>query len=125
MPAAFLLLSLALISTAAMAARGEAQKEKKRQPDFLIFGTVFDEKGFALAGAEVRARVAGEKKVRGEAYSDRRGEFGIRVPVGAEYEVTVKAEGYETQVLKVNAASGANREDVAFRMKPATGGKKP
>jgi hypothetical protein len=104
-----------------------AQKEK-RPASFLIFGTVFTPQGFALPGAEIRVRKAGEKKVRGEAVSDRRGEFAIRVPPGTEYEVTVTARGFAAQAQKVSAA-GASREDLVFRMAPQTqdgaGGKKP
>lgn len=125
LPAALL---LAVVSCAAagagVAGAGQDEpKSRKRVPDFVIFGTVFNEKGFSLPGAEVKVRRAGEKRVRGEAISDRRGEFAVRVPRGAEYEVTVRARGFAEQTQKVNADSGATREDLIFRMAPATGGK--
>jgi len=101
--------------------KSEKEKKKKPQP-FVLTGTVFDESGFALAGAAVRVRRAGEKKVRGQAHSDRRGEFGIRLPVGMEYEVTVEAKGYESQTRKFDAKLGAVNNFV-FRMKPVSGGK--
>jgi hypothetical protein len=117
---AFLLL-LALL--AGMAQAAPAQEKKPGKLAFLIFGTVLDEKGFALPGAEIRVRRAGEKKVRGEAYSDRRGEFGVRVPLDFEYEVRVKLKGFEEQVQTADARAG-NRKDLVFRMKPATKGKR-
>lgn len=111
------------ICTAAQAPEaGTAKKGRKRPPEFLVFGTVFQDKGFALAGAKVEVRVSGEKKVRGEAISDRRGEFGIRVKPGAEYEVRVEAPGFAPQSEKIDARGG-NRADIVVRMKPAQGGK--
>jgi hypothetical protein len=56
--------------------------------------------------------------------SDRQGEFGLWVPQGAEYEVRVKAKGYDEQMQKVDGNSGLH-ERLVFRMSPATGGKKP
>lgn len=100
---------------------GEKKESKKPEP-FVLAGTVFNEGGFSLPGAEIRVRRAGEKKVRGEARSDRRGEFGIRVPAGPEYEVTVVAKGYETQTRKFQAQLGTPGNFV-FRMQPASGGK--
>ena len=106
------------------AAVGKAQREKDLESKrFLLFGTVFTEKGFALPGAEIQVRRAGEKKIRWRAYSDRAGEFGIRVPQGSEYVVSVRAKQFEEQTRKVDSTSGT-REDMVFRMKPAAGGKK-
>ena len=99
------------------------QKERRsHQNDFLIFGTVFTEKGLSFPGAAIRVRRAGEKKVLGEATSDRQGEFAVRVPQGTEYEITVSANGFQDEIRKLDAKVG-DREDVVFRMKPATGGK--
>lgn len=99
----------------------DAQREKAA-PQFLIFGTVFTQQGFALPGAEIQVRRAGEKKVRWRATSDRAGEFAVRVPPAAEYEVTVRAKNWEPQSRKVDA-SAPGREDLVFRMKPAAEGK--
>ncbi len=104
-------------------AAGAAQSKKgAHENDFVLFGTVFAEKGFALPGAEVRVRRAGERKPRWEARSDRRGEFAVRVPRGAEYEMSVSAKGYQEQTRKIDARTGS-REDLLFRLQPASGGK--
>ena len=103
---------------------GAAQEKKKRLPEVVITGTIFTESGFSLAGATIRVNRTGERKARWEAMSDRRGEFGVRVPQGTEYEVRVKAKGYEEQTQKVDGKS-STYENLVFRMIPATGGKKP
>src|SRR5712692_1053022 len=122
---------LALAASSAWAGPGaatltlvEAEQGKKGSPadDFLMFGTVFTERGFALPGAEVRVRRANEKKLRGEARSDSRGEFAVRVPRGAEYEMIVSAKGYREESRKVDARTG-NREDLVFLLEPASGEK--
>ncbi len=108
---------------AAGVAAGDAQAKKgTHEYDFLLFGTVFTEKGFALPGAEIRVRRAGERKPRWEARSDRRGEFAVRVLRGAEYEMSVSAKGYQQQMRKIDARTG-NHEDLFFRLKSASGGK--
>ena len=124
LPVAVLVLGLgsALVAPAGAAA-GPQQKRPRPCQQFLIFGTVFQESGLLLPGAELQVRRAGEKKVRWRQVSDRRGEFGICVPTGAEYELTVKAEGFEVQTMKIDARVG-NREDLTIRMKPAEKGKK-
>jgi hypothetical protein len=90
--------------------------------DFVIFATVFTEKGFALPGAKVRVRREDEKKFRWDAMSDRRGELGIRVPQGAEYELTIEARGFKSQARKIDARDG-NREDLTLQMELLAGGK--
>src|SRR6266851_2727746 len=85
--------------------------------DFLIFATLFDGRGFALPGAKVRVRRADETKFRWEAISDRRGELGIRVKQGAEYEVTIEARGFQAQTRHVNAREGT-QEELTVQMEP-------
>jgi len=123
LPAILLLLSLAAASLGAETADEPGKEKRKRTPEFIITGTVFTEKGYLLPGAEIRVNRTGERKSRWEAISDRRGEFGIRVPPGAEYEVKVKAKGYQEQKQKVNGKAGT-AENLTFRMAPETGGKK-
>ncbi len=107
----------------APAPAAEQSRKGAHENDFLLFGTVFTEQGLALPGAEVRVRRAGERKVRWEARSDRRGEFAVRVPQGAEYEMSVQARGYQEQTRKIDARSGS-REDLVFRL-ARVGGEKP
>ncbi|MGH9795341.1 MAG: carboxypeptidase-like regulatory domain-containing protein [Candidatus Acidiferrales bacterium] len=102
----------------APAAEQQQEKQKEQKPDeFVLAGTVFTEQGFALPGAAVRVRRAGEKKVREKAQSDRRGEFALRLRPGFEYEATVEVKGYEPQTKKFAAEVGAVNTFI-FRMQP-------
>lgn len=105
-------------------------KHKPPAEDFLIFGTVLSDQGFTVQGAKIEVRRAGEKKVRGRAWSDRRGEFGIRVPLGAEYEIHIEARGFEKAERKIKAEA-AQRFDFVEKLKQRAqaeknkGGKRP
>lgn len=88
--------------------------------DFVIFTTVFTDKGFALYGARTRVRRAEEKKYHWEATSDHSGEFAIRVPQGAQYEMIVEAKGFKTETRKIDARDGA-RADLTIRMEALPG----
>jgi hypothetical protein len=104
-------------------ASGGGQKQANSHAhDFVIFATVFTDQGFALPGAQVRVRRTDEKKFRWEAVSDRRGELGIRVKQGAEYELTVEARGFQPQTRKVDAREG-DWEDLTLQMERIAGGK--
>jgi hypothetical protein len=85
--------------------------------DFVIFTTVFTDKGFALFGARARVRREEDKKFKWEAMSDHRGEFAIRVPQGTEYEMTIEARGFKTETRKINTRED-NRADLTIRMEP-------
>lgn len=102
---------------------GEKPRKQIHANELLIKGTVFTPQGFSLPGAELRIRRAGERKFRWQALSDRRGEFAVWVPLGAGYELVVRARGFEEQNRLVDATSGPRQEDVVFRMRPASGGK--
>jgi hypothetical protein len=104
------------------AATGDEKQSDSHAYDFLIFATVFTEKGFALPGAKVRVRRTDESKFRWEAISDRRGELGVRVKQGAEYELKIEAHGFKPQTRKIDAREG-NREDLTLQMEPLAGGK--
>jgi hypothetical protein len=101
---------------------GAQSSSKSHAHDFLIFATVFNDHGFAMPGARVRVRREDEKKFRWEAMSDRRGELGIRVQQGAEYEIMVEAAGFKTETRKLDARDG-NREDLTIQMERLAGGK--
>ena len=92
--------------------------------DFLVIGTVFTDKAYALPGARLRVRRTGEKKFRWETYTNSRGEFALRVPQGGEYEIVVIAKGFADQTNPVSAKSGISEDNVVYRMQPAPGGKK-
>lgn len=113
-----------LAGWAGQSAAHAGQEKKKRPLRAVISGTVFTENGFSLPGASIRVNRVGERKARWEAMSDRQGEFGLWVPQGAEYEVHVKAKGYEEQAQKVDGKSGLH-ERLVFHMNPAKGEKKP
>jgi hypothetical protein len=120
-----LALACCLAIASAPAARAAAQSSsssKSHARDFLIFATVFNDRGFALPGARVRVRHSDEKKFRWEGMSDSRGELGIRVKQGAEYELTVEARGFKPQTRKIDATDD-NRQDLTIQMEQLAGGK--
>jgi hypothetical protein len=92
--------------------------------DFLIRGTVFDDKALSAPGVQLRIRRTGEKKFRWESYTNSRGEFAVRVPQGSDYEMVIRAKGFAEQTRAVDAKNGGNEERLVFRMEPATGDKK-
>jgi Carboxypeptidase regulatory-like domain len=92
--------------------------------DYLIRGTVFNEKALSFPGVQLRIRLAGEKKFRWESYTDSRGEFAVRVPQGSMYEMVVRAKGFEEQTRTIDAKNGGDGDNIVFRMQPAEGGKK-
>jgi len=92
--------------------------------DFLIIGTVFTDQAFAFPGVHLRVRRSTEKKFRWEAYTNSRGEFAIRVPQGAEYEMVIVTKGFLNQSKVISAKSGISEDNVVFQMQPAAGGKK-
>jgi hypothetical protein len=103
-------------------AAGDEKQNKSQAHDFVIFADVYIERGFALPGAKARVRRSDERKFRWEAISDIRGELGIRVKQGAEYELMIEARGFKPQTRKVDARAG-NREELRIQMEPSTGGK--
>ncbi len=96
----------------------------RRPAGFLIRGTVFDDRGLSLPGADLRIHREGEKKARWETYSNSRGEFAIRVPPGSQYEVVVRSKTFADAAQSVNAANGLDEQSLVFRMEPATRRKK-
>ena len=101
-----------------------AKKKYSHANDFLIRGTVFNDKALSFPGVELRIRAAGQKKYRWETYTNSRGEFAVRVPQGSDYEMLVHAKGFSDQTRTIDAKNGGNEETVVFRLEPAVGGKK-
>lgn len=89
--------------------------------DFLIRGSVFTDKARAFPGVKLRIRRSGDRKFRWEDYTNSRGEFAIRVPQGAEYEMIVHAKGFVDQTKVVDAKSGIADTTLAFQLQPAGG----
>jgi len=100
-----------------------SKKKYSHANDFLIRGTVFTEKALSFPGVQLRIRRAGEKRFRWESYTDSRGEFAVRVPQGSDYEIVVRAKGYSEQTRIIDTKTGANDQNLVFRMQPTAGGK--
>jgi Carboxypeptidase regulatory-like domain len=99
------------------------KSSEKHSDDFLVRGTVFTAEGFGFPGAELRIRRASEKKIRWETVSNSRGDFAVRVKMGTDYQVTVRAKGFQEQTVPVDAKTGERYKDLVFRME-REGGKK-
>ena len=97
-------------------------KKHSHEHDFLLRGTVFTPEGLAFPGAELRIRRSGEKKSRWETYTNSRGEFAVRVPQGADYEVVVRAKGFAEQSRALDAKIG-REGNIVFRMEAVSKGK--
>lgn len=99
------------------------KKKYSHANDFLIRGTVFNERALSFPGVELRIRVAGQKKYRWETYTNSRGEFAVRVPQGADYEMLAHVKGFADQTRSIDTKNGENEGSVVFRMEPIAGGK--
>lgn len=108
------------------AAKAEKPSKKKYShgDDFLIRGTVFNEKALSFPGVELRFRQEGKKKYQWETYTNSRGEFAVRVPQGSTYEILVHVKGFADQKKTIQANGGGNEENVVIRMEPNSGDKK-
>jgi hypothetical protein len=103
----------------------KSQKQKySHANDFLIIGTVFDPKGYAFPGVELRIRRSNEKKYRWDSYTNSRGEFAVRVPQGADYEMVIRAKGFTDQTRALDAKTGVSEARIVFHMESAGGEKK-
>jgi hypothetical protein len=91
-------LVIALALAAGITAASAAASDKKTRKDYaLIFGTVWGPDKRAVYGVRIRIRRADSKKAKWEVYSDRRGEFAQRVPVGpADYVLWAEAGNYKS-----------------------------
>ena len=99
-----------------------AQKNaRKHERDYIIRGTVFNDKALALPGAEVRVRRTREKKFRWQTRTNSRGEFAIRVyqGLGQTYEVQVRARGFDQQTRSADSTRGERQENFFLRLQPA------
>jgi hypothetical protein len=100
-----------------------AAQRKPSPDDGILYVTVFNEKGGRFPDAAYSTHPAGKTKPHWDGYSDARGEFAVRVSVQGDYEIEVKAKGYDPQIRKVASVAG-DRTDVVFNLVPRTA-KKP
>ena len=100
------------------------KKKYSHADDFLIRGTVFNEKALSLPAVELRFRKEGQKKYKWETYTNSRGEFALRVPQGSNYEILVRLKGFADQTRTIEAKGGGNEQTVVFRMQPVKGDQK-
>lgn len=112
-------------ATPAQDSSSKADKQGKKKyshlNDFLIRGTVFNERALSFPDVELRLRKEGEKKYKWETHTNSRGEFAVRVPQGSTYEILVHVKGFTDQTKAVEAKGGGNEETLVFRMQPITG----
>jgi Carboxypeptidase regulatory-like domain len=97
---------------------------RHHRDEFLIHGTVFTDKALSLSGAQLRVRRTDEKKYRWKTYTNSRGEFALRVPPGANYEVAVQSKGFTDATRAVDAKNGLSEDSLVFRMELASERKK-
>jgi hypothetical protein len=115
-----------MVSVLAVPAGVAKDKGKKIPPAYaVVAGTVFRDTGASLPGAEVELvpggnAEAGRNAKKMKQVTDARGEFAFRVPPDpAEYRVAVRASGYRAGQKQV-AIHGEERQDVFFRLEPAS-----
>src|ERR1700739_4849876 len=83
-----------------------AKKKYSHLNDFLIRGTVFNEKALSFPEVELRLRKEGEKKYKWETHTNSRGQFAVRVPQGSNYEILVHVKGFSDQTRTIEAKGG-------------------
>jgi hypothetical protein len=104
---------------------GRGAKNHSHADDFLIIGTVFNQQSLAFPGAQLRIRRTGENKFHWKTVTNSRGDFAVRVPQGASYEVVISGKGFADQTQNVDALhTGDTQQRISIRMQPAAGGTK-
>jgi hypothetical protein len=125
-PIAVLCFIAVQVSAANAAPAGPSARQRPDQPYALIFGTVWGPDDHPLYGVKVKIRRADQKKAHWELYSDHRGEFAQRLPVGpADYRVWADLKGYKLPSGKELHQDGEvkvhvdndEREDVGLHLK--------
>jgi hypothetical protein len=109
----------------------ERERKKSAPAHAVIAGTVFQDSGFSLSGAEIKVLPAegdGSARDAGKGWqttSDARGEFAVRVPAGAaRYTVRAGREGWQS-AEKAVSIQWDERVDLVFRLSPAVPGEAP
>ncbi len=76
-----------------------------------------------MEGVKLRIQRAGARKPHWETFSNFRGEFAVRVPQGADYEIAAENKGFTRQSQAVDGKTGVAEEKVIFHLEPLKGGK--
>jgi hypothetical protein len=84
--------------------------------DFLLRGTVFNDKALSFPGVQLRVKRAGEAKFRWQTVTNSRGEFALRVPQGFAYELVIHVKGFTDQTRAIDAKNGGADQGYVFRM---------
>lgn len=98
-------------------------KKGAHSDDFLVRGTVFTPDGMSFPGAELFIRRTTEKKFKWNTATNSRGEFAVRVKMGGDYQVVVRAKGFQELSQAVDAKSGERFKDLVFHMQRQEGKK--
>ncbi len=117
-----ILLALALVvsqpgvaGAPTLAGKDKARKSKS-EPYALLFGTVFDESGRLVRGAQVQVRQR-QGKGHWEAQTDSQGEFAVHLPVGkAVYTIEARAPALLPDRKEVEFAAD-ERVDVVLHLR--------
>ena len=89
--------------------------------DFLLRGTVFNDKALSFPSVELRLKRVGQTKFHWQTVTNSRGEFAVRIPQGFAYELVVHVKGYADQTRAIDAKNGGADEGYVFRMEPLGG----
>lgn len=92
-------------------------KKGTHSDDFLVRGTVFTPDGMSFPGAELFIRRTTDKKFKWNTATNSRGEFAVRVKMGSEYQVVVRAKGFQELSQPVDAKTGERFKDLVFHMR--------
>ena len=91
------LLVLALLGLLSTRSEPAFAQIDPRKPYALIFGTVWGPDDRPVYGVHVKIRRTDQKRAKWELYSDHRGEFAQRLPVGkADYVVWADMKGFKS-----------------------------
>lgn len=100
-PAVFVLIVVAMVSTATAFSSHPSFEPGSEKPYALIYGTVFGPDNRSVYGIKVKIRRADQKKPKWELISDHAGEFAQRVPAGRfDYIVSADLKGCKVPECK-------------------------
>lgn len=98
---------------------GEKAKDGKRKKEAasyaLLFGTVFDETGRLVRGAQVQVREKDGKR-HWEQVTDSQGEFAVHLPAGAAVYIVEASAPRATRDSKEVSFTSDERQDVVLRI---------